>query len=295
MDYALLRGVTLIPEVDIPGHVRSWDKQISEKFVINKNDNAVLDLSKEAAFKYPIEIIKNIIQDFKLDNNGIIHLGGDEVNYNLWNNTDILKFMSSNNLKTFDDLFNYFLITIRNNLPDMYYAYWIEKQEEFNKFSYFSNKDDNQLLYFWGSYKTLKNVITDKKIIITSGDYLYLDCGMSNTRGDITWCEPYKTWKRIFSIDLNLSSLNIIGYQTSLFSELNDENIVSYKIFPRVSALSYRLWNKQIEYNTEQVQKLYVKLIYFNRNLRRRGFEVQHITSGICEREIDICLSKIKA
>jgi hexosaminidase len=39
------------------------------------------------------------------------------------------------------------------------------------------------------------------KVILSPVDKLYLDCGAGNQFGGVSWCEPYKTWKVIYSFD----------------------------------------------------------------------------------------------
>lgn len=120
---------------------------------------------------------------------------------------------------------------------------------------------------YWGKNGDIKNFIDDyysnatipismnkennnkinKYIIISSGDYLYMDCGLGNKYGDPTWCDDYKTWKTIYKIDLfkKYRDFSVLGAQITLFGELADDNSIIGRLFPRAISISEKLWNHE--------------------------------------------------
>ncbi len=70
---------------------------------------------------------------------------------------------------------------------------------------------------------------------------MYLDCGTGSYLGTNSWCEPYKTWKRIYSLPLP-DDPRILGSVAAMWSELVTDEILDAKLWPRLAALSEVLW-----------------------------------------------------
>ena len=94
----------------------------------------------------------------------------------------------------------------------------------------------------------------DQKFIVSSYDYLYLDCGTGSFLGTNSWCEPYKTWKRIYSLKLPEND-KILGAVACLWSELVDDETLDGKLWPRVSSLGEVLWSGQQQETVAQVAR----------------------------------------
>jgi len=76
---------------------------------------------------------------------------------------------------------------------------------------YWSNEDTFNLRYaskdilmYWGlssGISTLKKTYPNNWIVFATGDYFYLDCGYGNKYGGNSWCDPFKTWWKIYEFD----------------------------------------------------------------------------------------------
>ena len=113
--YCMDRGVRLIPEIDLPGHVthiiasrpdlapkgRATDR--TQKFGVHR---ACLDPSNENVYIFVRELIEELSDVFP---DPFIHLGGDEVEPSWWiDDANIKSFMKKNRLSNSIDLQNYF-------------------------------------------------------------------------------------------------------------------------------------------------------------------------------------------
>lgn len=313
INYADIRGITVVLEIDNPSHTKSWkdlyynNKKISD-LVLVKPEYGILDPSKKLTYKIVVNLIREALEIYSNpdeDNERIIiHLGGDEVQSDMWSIEDVKNFMKKHGLNTVSQLENFYFNKIRKKLPiDSSYIYWVSDQarEVYDVYSL-----DNSILMYWGIqaniFKFLDNLITNnnfkehshRDIILASGDYLYLDCGLGNKYGDDTWCGGYKTWKTIYSFPLidAYKNFNIIGSEATLFGELADENSIIGKIFPRINSLSEILWNS--ENKVKDIKSFFYRLLIHNRRLIKRDIEVISITSQLCEDDPEQCIDNIK-
>lgn len=326
-DYAYLRGITIIPEIDVPAHTRSWKDlnttNISSDIVISKDEVGILNPSISQIYNLIIDILETTSDYFQIDKTkqmNYLHLGGDEIDSKMWDREDIKEFMRLKNIENLSDLENYFFNKINKKLHNKFntdninaakFIYWVDDNIKRYYDVYY---EENSILMYWGLNNNLKKFIDNyqnnltkndnktgrnpKNIIITSGDYLYMDCGFGNKYGDGTWCGDYKTWKTIYSMDIfkNYNNFNVLGAQISLFGELADNfNIVS-KIFPRAFSLSEKLWNYEYnkEIDSDKNKELFVKINNHNKRVNARGVGSISITCQLCENEPELCIGNIK-
>jgi hexosaminidase len=289
IQYALYRGVTIIPEIDHPSHAKSWILKDGDNITISGKDNGTLNPILDKTYETVIGLINEINETF---NSKITHLGGDEVNSYLWKNPEIKMFMLKHFLFTIYDLENYFFNLIRKKLDkENDYIYWVDENSKI-----FDIYNQNSILMYWGKIAIVESFLsklkTPKNIIMTPNDVLYLDCGYGNKYGNSSWCGELKTWKMIYNIDYKDSydNGNVLGYQATLFGELADNNSIIGKIFPRTVSLAERLWNSSTQLD---VKSMYVRLIYHGRRMNERGIHSISITTQFCENNIDNCIDNI--
>lgn len=125
-------------------------------------------------------------------------------------------------------------------------------------------------------------------MILSSYDYLYLDCGAGNLLGNNSWCDPYKTWSRVYSFNPNAAQLGdrLYGVEAAIWTELIPPDTIDFKIWPRATALAMRLWN--LEENLSR-PKLVETLIYHNTIMLNLGIDVGPVSNEYCEKHIDMC------
>lgn len=110
--------------------------------------------------------------------------------------------MKHNKIASYDDLILWHLQKSRNILssinPNKQAIYWSNE----DTFGY--RYKDNDIIEYWGKeqgIKQLAGLYPKNYIIFSPGDYYYLDCGFGNKYGSNAWCDPFKTWSRIYSFD----------------------------------------------------------------------------------------------
>ena len=109
---AKLRGIILVPELEVPGHATQLVKIYPEIFRVNNNNpnSNVVDISNEKVYTALDEIIGEMIEVFYTS--PYFHIGADEANLDLYRNVpEIRRFMKKNNLGTdVNELYRYFIV-----------------------------------------------------------------------------------------------------------------------------------------------------------------------------------------
>ncbi len=111
VEYAAERHITIVPEIDMPGHTSaaiaaySWlgseDKQIKVPHSF-ANQKDVLKVSDPRVWKFVTDVLDEVMVLFP---SKVIHIGGDEVKYEHWNNSkEISAFINKNGLSSPADL-----------------------------------------------------------------------------------------------------------------------------------------------------------------------------------------------
>lgn len=121
--YAAKRHITIVPEIEMPGHSTaaiasySWlgtskkEIEVPIKFGVGTD---VYDVTDPRVYEFLTDVLDEVIALFPSE---IIHIGGDEVKYNHWKSSaSVQKYMKENNLKTPADLQVYFTNSISKYL-----------------------------------------------------------------------------------------------------------------------------------------------------------------------------------
>ena len=114
VEYAKIRGVTIIPEIDVPGHSRQFIETYPEIFDVNngvKKSN-VINIANEKVYSALDRIISEVAEIFY--NSPYIHMGADEAKLDLYKNvTEVKSFMNKNKLgNDVHELYRYFIVRI---------------------------------------------------------------------------------------------------------------------------------------------------------------------------------------
>lgn len=149
-----------------------------------------------------------MIKDFQPD---IFHMGGDEVNFNCWNNTaGIVNWMKQQNWGVseadFIKLWNHFQDNAIQRLykkagkeiPVIMWTSHLTHEEYLEK----SLPNNKYIIQIWtlGNDTQIQFLLkNDYRVILSNYDALYLDCGFAAwvTDGN-NWCSPYIGWQKVY-------------------------------------------------------------------------------------------------
>ncbi len=121
--YAEERHITIVPEIEMPGHSSAaiasypWLGTTGEKIQVPVKfgvlDN-VYDISNPKVYKFLTDVLNEVIELFP---SKVIHIGGDEVKYGQWEESEsIHSYMEENNLASYAELQVFFTNRISHYL-----------------------------------------------------------------------------------------------------------------------------------------------------------------------------------
>lgn len=243
VEYAAKRNITVVPEIDIPGHfsaaIASYPYlgckeetiTVPTRYGILKN---VACAGKDSTYQFAYDVLDEICELFP---SPYIHIGGDEVPKNHWKECPhCQRKMQEESLADEKQLQGYFTNVIT--------SYLNKKGKEvivWNDILNADNLNDNVVIHHWLDGLSRKNtsqaINKGKKAIMSDLFSMYFDY----PNEVITLKKVYKS-SPIFSKVKH--SENILGVQGNLWSEMLDTaDKAEYMIFPRLLALSENAWS----------------------------------------------------
>ncbi|XP_011171734.2 chitooligosaccharidolytic beta-N-acetylglucosaminidase [Solenopsis invicta] len=274
IDYALVRGVRVLPEFDAPAHVgEGWQWVGANATVCFKaepwKDYCVeppcgqLNPTSDRVYEVLEGIYKDMIEDFQQPD--IFHMGGDEVNVNCWRSQKIitdwmLKKGWDLSESSFYLLWDYFQekalekLKIANNNKDIPVVLWTSGLTSEENIKHLDPAKYIIQIWTLGNDETIGRLLrNDFKMIFSNYDALYLDCGFGAWVGEgNNWCSPYKGWQKIYDnspLDMikkqgygNKKHL-ILGGEATLWTEQADSANTDSRLWPRSAAMAERLWS----------------------------------------------------
>lgn len=222
VEYARVRGIDIIPEVDMPGHIlaalQNYDGiSCFKETGWGKVFSSPACPGKDSAIEFCKNVYAEVMQLFPYE---YIHIGGDEVDKTNWKKCDdCQKRMRDHGLKTEEELQSWFIHEMEKfiNSKGKKMIGWNEIIE--------GGLSDTSTIMWWGSWvKDVPQVTTShgNDLIYTPNDLFYLDYAESaesmkniynfNPDADLTaeqqkhvlgvqgniWCEQIPTYNRMW-------------------------------------------------------------------------------------------------
>ncbi|WP_242916660.1 beta-N-acetylhexosaminidase [Pontibacter liquoris] len=253
--YAAVRGISIIPEIDIPGHSRAtiaaypefstkpdttWN--VATTWGMYNRQNNVL-APNPATFKFLRTVFHEVADLFP---SPYIHIGGDECSKMWWKaDPASQKFIKDHKLKDEKGLQTYFIEQVAGYVAEKGKKVigWHEILE--------GDLDNSAVIMNWGGDKEGIAAATRKHpVIMTPGVPLYFDSYQSKDPKDSLAIHGYNPLDAVYKYEPVPASLkntplqqHIIGAQGNVWTEyMGNPAKVEYMIFPRMTALSEVLW-----------------------------------------------------
>ncbi|KAI5659875.1 hypothetical protein M9H77_28668 [Catharanthus roseus] len=261
VEFAKMRGINVMAEVDVPGHAESWGKGYPDLWP-SASCTEPLDVSKNFTF----EVISGILADMrKIFPFKLFHFGGDEVNTDCWTSTPhVNEWLLKNNM-TARDAYKYFVLKAQEIAlsNDWIPVNW---EETFNAFA--SQLNPHTVVHNWlGPGVCPKAVEKGFKCIFSNQGVWYLD------HLDVPWDKVYFAEPLEGINDTSRQQL-VLGGEVCMWSETADASNVQQTIWPRAAAAAERLWSDR-EATSSLYNRIDVlqRLEYFRCLLTRRGVQ----------------------
>jgi hexosaminidase len=249
--YARDRFITVIPEIDMPGHAAAANKAYPEfdGGSVPEYPNFTFDPSNEKVYPFLADILKETNNLFP---SHMIHLGGDEVALGMqaWaGKPAITEMMVKDKFTSLTDLEHYFFRRMADTVIKLNSKIlcWDEAAE--------TDLPAGKTIIFWWRQNVpsqLKLALQKKyQVVLCPRLPLYFDFvqdkeHVSGRKWNGTWfnsvSDVYNSPDKFIPAD-ELQSSQVLGIQANLWTEtIGSEKRLDFMIFPRIAALAEAAW-----------------------------------------------------
>lgn len=251
--YAKARYITVIPEIELPGHSSAALAAYPElgckadyKYEVKKTWGIFKEVycPTEKTFSFLEDVLSETIALFP--DSPYIHIGGDEVLKDMWKESPEVKaLMERENLKDEHEVQSYFIRRMERfiNSKGKKIIGWDEILE--------GGLAPNATVMSWRGVKGgIEAAKAKHDVIMTPTDYAYLDYGQGDPATEPLNIGGYLTLEKVYSFDPVPKELSadeakyILGGQANIWSEyLPTPQSVEYMAFPRMLAMAENVWS----------------------------------------------------
>ena len=242
--YAAERHITIIPEIEMPGHSEEVLATYPELSCSGKPYvNADFCIGTEKTFEFLENVLFEVIDLFPSE---YIHIGGDEASKSSWKTCPrCQKRMADEHLNSVDELQSYMIHRIEKFLNDhgRKIIGWDEIIE--------GGLSPTATVMSWrGEEGGIKAVKAGNQAIMTPGKYCYLDAFQDAPNTQPMAIGGYLTLEKVYSFEPVPDSLStkeaelILGVQGNVWTEhIPTPEHYEYMIYPRILALAEIGWS----------------------------------------------------
>lgn len=252
IEYARLRGITIVPEFDIPGHSRSAiaayseiscdgaERAVATGGIVDQNTYCP---GKEVTFEFTETVLGSVMDLFPSE---YIHIGGDECNKAAWRAcSDCKQRMQDEGLANVEELQSYFITRVEKiiNGRGRKMIGWDEILE--------GGLAPNAVVMSWrGESGGIAAARAGHEVVMTPNNYCYLDLKQGNPETEpelgysqllLSTVHSYEPLPKALSPE---EAKLILGVQGNLWGEsIQREENANYMLFPRLYAIAEVAWS----------------------------------------------------
>ena len=258
IEYARLRSVEIIPEIDLPGHSRTFARVCPEilcDFQPSLERSAGYDLrnafcaSREENFQLLEEVLAEVCALFP---SKYIHIGGDEVEMSQWRRCPrCQKLMQERGWEEPAKLQEYFmsrLITILESNG--------KEPVVWNEAINGGSLTHSALVQGWESVKACRKATSEGyHTVVMPGQYFYFDMRQSPHEEGHVWAAIFDA-EKVYNFDLGAQGFTpeeqqrVAGFEGTFFSEAylghnpESDSYLDFMLWPRSVALAEICWHR---------------------------------------------------
>lgn len=243
VEYARLRGIRVLAELDTPGHTRSMGISHPELLTECEAPNAAgtlgpVDPTQEHVYAFMEELLAEVVRHFP---DRFVHLGGDEVGFECWqSNANVTAFMRRMNFTQFEELQAYYMQRIFDIAAQLHNSPIVWEEVFTNWPTQGHRMPSDSVVHVWKAgiehmQSALHNVTANNLTAIASSCW-YLD-HLDTTVRELYACDPHS-----FPGTAAAKRL-VIGGEACMWGELASAQNVLQRVFPRACAVAEKLWS----------------------------------------------------
>lgn len=251
--YAAERHITIIPEIEMPGHSDAATTCYPQFSCGGKYPaNGVYCPGNDSTFIFLEGIIDEVVELFPGE---FIHIGGDEVGKELWSQCpDCQARMKKEGLSNEHELQSYFVKRMENYIRSKG-----RRMIGWDEISEGGLSSSAAVMSWTGMENGIKAANTDHDVVMCPLDYVYLDHYQGYNPFEPQGWGGYNGLHRVYDFPVmpagidSSKSYYIKGGQGNLWTEtIQDTAHVEYMLLPRLSALSEVLWSPASEHDWDR-------------------------------------------
>ncbi|WP_261815902.1 beta-N-acetylhexosaminidase [Vibrio gallicus] len=257
IEFADARGITVIPEIDIPGHCRAAIKSLPHLLVDNQDHSSyrsvqhytdnVLSPALEGTYHFLDTVIEEVAALFPAP---MLHIGADEVPEGVWSDSELCqKQMQTLGLNSAKELQGHLLRHVEQKLAQLGKRMlgWEEAQHG-------DKVSTNTVIYSWQSEQAaIECAGKGFDVVLQPGQFTYLDMAQDfdKTESGFYWANVtplehayHYTPMQDIAHDNPIRD-KILGVQAALWCELIDSpQKLNYMVHPRLQAIAEVSWTQ---------------------------------------------------
>ncbi|TCK67604.1 hexosaminidase [Winogradskyella wandonensis] len=285
--YAQERFVTVIPEIEMPGHSQAAiaaypqlgctgeQVEVATKWGVFED----IYCAKDETFDFLEDVLDEVLELFP---SKYIHIGGDEAPKTRWKTCDNCQArIKSEGLKDEHELQNYFITRMEKylNSKGRQIIGWDEILE--------GGLAPNATVMSWrGTEGAVEAAKSGHNVIMTPTSHCYLDYYQSDTDDEPLAIGGYLPLEKVYSFNPIPEELNeeeaqyVLGSQGNIWTEyMPTEAQVEYMAYPRILAIAEVNWTKSENKNYEnfvtRVENFHRRLDVLNINYANHLYEIE--------------------
>lgn len=247
--YAQERYITVVPEIELPGHSGVVFHCYPDLVCKNKKEGSLNNIgvycaSNSNSYKLLEDVIDEVISLFPSE---YIHIGGDEVNKSNWIKcADCQKLMKK---KGFDEK------GLQSHFVNHFDKYLISKERKLMGWHEILEGDlsESANIMYWGGINEFGEILEKgHNTVLSTGSSYYFDHNQSSSENEPPAWGGFSPLKQVYELnpisnDIESSFLkNILGIQANVWTEyMKTPEHVEYMVFPRMFALAENAWSTQ--------------------------------------------------
>jgi len=273
--YAQDRFVTILPEIEMPGHseaaIFAYPELGCKDSTGAKHRVRMLDPS-EYTFKFLEDVLTEVIALFP---NQYIHIGGDEAEMVDWlKSPTAVALMRKEGLKNEKEVQSYFIKRIEKFL--------ISKNKKlvgWDEILQGGLAESATVMSWQGEAGGIEAARMHHHVVMTPLPYMYFDAPQANEQLEPIGWNPPVTWQMVYNYEPQSSQLTpaeaiyILGAQGNIWTEkIPNAPHLEYMVFPRALAVAELAWssreNKNIDRFEYKMKQQYPYFKLWNLNAR---------------------------
>ncbi len=293
VEYASEKQITIIPEIELPGHSKVVLQCFPDLRCIDEEgtplpNNGVYCANLKPSYDLLEDVLTEVMDMFPSE---YIHIGGDEVNKENWKNCVRDKALMNQYNYSPEEVQSHFINHFDRFLRDhgRKLLGWHEILE--------GNLSSSAAIMYWGGPDGVENILRQgHQTVLTTGNRYYFDHYQSTSQHEPPAFGGLSTLTQVYEYDPVPPPLDdqfgnqVLGIQANLWTEyIPDPDHAEYMVFPRIAALAESAWTPREQKDLEKFKKKLSRIldyydyhdINYARSVFRPMIEVTHQPDSI--------------